>query len=472
VRLEQQTPAFFATADDAHWAPFDASTMPIGAPTGFSGTLGPLPWSDQRYALNSDFLARVNGVLGRAHFFHSDDGGLTWSATTITGAEVPDVLFAVTNENPPQLFGLYYVWTCAAHGCFATGSTLTRSTDGGISWHTVTSLPAGTVFDVASSTGSPPTILISQSGGISRSTDGGATLQTVPFTQSVAGGLFADPQHPEVFYSAAQVSSTVPPQFYRSNDSGATWDKVTLVPPLSVATGRVSDMHFSPPHPNRVDLVTSAGYIARSEDDGITWRALTAGPGEDTQGAAFGPGDPATVYAIARGHGIDSYTIARDMPVDVVEFYNTILDHYFMTAAAEEAVGIDHGAAGPGWMRTGRSFKAWIDIASAPAGVAPVCRFYGTPNVGPNSHFYTIDAAECAAVQRDPGWQLEATDVFHAYAPAGGACPPMTVPVYRAYDNRFAVNDSNHRYAVDRAAYDEVLARGWIGEGVVLCGEP
>ena len=42
----------------------------------------------------------------------------------------------------------------------------------------------------------------------------------------------------------------------------------------------------------------------------------------------------------------------------VVEFYNTILGHYFMAAGPGEVDGIDHGAAGPGWERTGESFKA------------------------------------------------------------------------------------------------------------------
>ena len=36
-------------------------------------------------------------------------------------------------------------------------------------------------------------------------------------------------------------------------------------------------------------------------------------------------------------------------PVTVTEFYHRDLDHYFMTASAEEAAGIDAGAAGPGW---------------------------------------------------------------------------------------------------------------------------
>ncbi len=30
-------------------------------------------------------------------------------------------------------------------------------------------------------------------------------------------------------------------------------------------------------------------------------------------------------------------------------------------------------------------------------------------------------------------------------------------------------NDSNHRYATDPAIYQQMIAQGWIGEGVALC---
>ncbi|MBK9607470.1 MAG: hypothetical protein IPO58_13990 [Betaproteobacteria bacterium] len=42
----------------------------------------------------------------------------------------------------------------------------------------------------------------------------------------------------------------------------------------------------------------------------------------------------------------------------VVEFYNTGLNHYFVTADPNEAAAIDNGAAGPGWGRTGLTFKS------------------------------------------------------------------------------------------------------------------
>ena len=75
---------------------------------------------------------------------------------------------------------------------------------------------------------------------------------------------------------------------------------------------------------------------------------------------------------------------------DVVEFYNAPLDNYFITADPAEAKAIDNGAAGPGWKRTGDTFGA--------GGNTAVCRFYGSQTPGPNSHFYTVSAAECAAL--------------------------------------------------------------------------
>src|SRR5262245_19357275 len=77
---------------------------------------------------------------------------------------------------------------------------------------------------------------------------------------------------------------------------------------------------------------------------------------------------------------------------EAVEFYNTALGHYFVTTSASEALGIDAGAAGPAWVRTGRSFQAWSAAAVAPAGAQAVCRFYSS---GANSHFYTASADEC-----------------------------------------------------------------------------
>jgi len=153
----------------------------------------------------------------------------------------------------------------------------------------------------------------------------------------------------------------------------------------------------------------------------------------------------------------------------VVEFYNANLDHYFITADSNEVAALDSGNAGPGWARTGYSFKS--------GGSTSVCRFYGSQSPGPNSHFYTGDSGECNYLKQlqasTPGtekrWNFESL-VFVSTSPANGVCPTGTTPVYRAYNNGPARGiDSNHRITSSLAAIQEVVSRGWSDEGIVMC---
>jgi len=157
-----------------------------------------------------------------------------------------------------------------------------------------------------------------------------------------------------------------------------------------------------------------------------------------------------------------------------VEYYNTTLNHYFITADTAEMHFIDTGGAGPGWTKTGGTFKVFSAAQSAPLNALPVCRFYGTPGKGPNSHFYTVNPEECAWVKTDPGWTYEGL-VFYVLKPVLGICPrygsnTTSQRVWRNYNNRYAYNDSNHRYTTDIAVYNQMQAAGWAGEGVVMCG--
>ena len=157
---------------------------------------------------------------------------------------------------------------------------------------------------------------------------------------------------------------------------------------------------------------------------------------------------------------------------NAIEFYNVDLDHYFLTSFAAETASIEAGSAGPGWVRTGHAFPI--------GGQLPVCRFYGP---GPNSHFYTADAAECAQVKRDPGWIYEAI-AFNINQPAAQQCPPGTIPIFRTYNNGFVTNNSNHRYTTSAytqqwmQAQPSVMsvffgrpesAARWSAEGAVMC---
>lgn len=184
-----------------------------------------------------------------------------------------------------------------------------------------------------------------------------------------------------------------------------------------------------------------------------------------------------TLPDLNTGGLIERYKGERPESVRVIEFYNVDLKHYFITASPAEAAGIDAGAAGPGWQRTGENFRAWqpasaASLAGVPQLARTLCRFYGTPGRGPNSHFYTIDVPECDFVRQDPGWTFE-NYAFYAYAPlttpVGNACPGGLLPVYRVYNNRFAQNDSSHRYMINAATYQQMQQLGWKDEGVVFC---
>jgi hypothetical protein len=149
----------------------------------------------------------------------------------------------------------------------------------------------------------------------------------------------------------------------------------------------------------------------------------------------------------------------------VTEFHNSILNHYFLTANPIEAMSIDAGASGPGWTRTGGTFKS--------GGSNAVCRFFGVQDAGgPNGHFYTADPDECAQVKLDPGWRFESLDFAITPPMPGAVCPAGLANVYRAYNNRFPQHDSNHRITANIAAYQSQIAQGWLGEGVVMCAEP
>lgn len=167
--------------------------------------------------------------------------------------------------------------------------------------------------------------------------------------------------------------------------------------------------------------------------------------------------------------GSYSLTMSVDNSItNVVEYYHAGLDHYFLTANSSEAAAIDSGSAGA-WERTGNIFKA--------GGSTSVCRFYGSMSPGPNSHFYTVNDTECSDLYdlqlRTPDtekrWNYEESHFFST-SPTNGVCPHRTQPVYRAYNNGYARGvDGNHRITSNPGAIQEVVARGWHNEGVVMC---
>ncbi len=160
---------------------------------------------------------------------------------------------------------------------------------------------------------------------------------------------------------------------------------------------------------------------------------------------------------------------AAEPTATAVEYYNASLNHYFMTASALEIGILDANVVFPGWARTGVEFSAYASPADNPSAL-PVCRFFGTPGVGPNSHFYTSDASECAVTKQNPDWIYE-TIAFYIPVPSvngTGSCSGVTQPVYRSfYPGGLTVN-SNHRFLPDLTMHEKMAGSSLL-EGVVMC---
>jgi hypothetical protein len=151
----------------------------------------------------------------------------------------------------------------------------------------------------------------------------------------------------------------------------------------------------------------------------------------------------------------------------VIEYDNASLGHFFITAEPAEAAMLDAGIIVPGWQRTHFEFK--VRPAGSLIGLS-ACRFFGTPPLGPNSHFFTIDPAECAKVKANPLWTYEGI-AFAANPPAAGDCAADRIPVIRFYNNGMG-GQANHRYTTSRYEMRAMLGRGWILEGTVFCAIP
>jgi len=182
----------------------------------------------------------------------------------------------------------------------------------------------------------------------------------------------------------------------------------------------------------------------------------------------LGPDAPAGAWRVqADFGGVTRETIFHVAAVTpakttAVEYFHAGFGHYFVTAKADEIAGLDAGAYGGVWSRTGRTFPVY---AAAAAGLAPVCRFFSRPFGTRSSHFYTADPIECEGVKHNPDWFYEEI-AFHVPMPdASGTCPAGSLPVYRMFNNGHT-GAPNHRFTTDyatRLAF--VPAQDWTKEG-------
>ncbi|MFO1310938.1 MAG: choice-of-anchor D domain-containing protein [Burkholderiales bacterium] len=251
---------------------------------------------------------------------------------------------------------------------------------------------------------------------------------------------------PKIDFGSAAVGQVSARQAVTMKNSGNA--------PLSIQASTVADPQFRHAAGCMPGTVVMPGQSCTIEVE-VTPKAV--GPVTSQLGLYTSDGD--YQFALASNGVTETAPAAGARTVEVVEYYNASLDHYFLTWIAAEMANLDAGATPTRWTRTGRTFHAFADPQPK---TSQVCRFYIPPTLG-NSHFFGRSAAECTASQHAlPGLVLEDPDYMHVLLPSAGTCPGGTQPVYRLFNNR---PDANHRYTIDRAVRDQMVAQGWVAEG-------
>ncbi|MEO5765449.1 MAG: S8 family peptidase, partial [Casimicrobiaceae bacterium] len=395
---------------------------------------------------NGQWIAGINWsamilpvrVLGKCGGYDSDIiDGVSWAA----GVPVPGV---PANPYPAHVINLSLggdgfctaTYRNAIAAAYAQGVTRAIVAAAGneaqdVATHVPASCPS--VYAVASTT---------TQGSLARYSNSGAGVAL-----AAPGGQYSAVSGNQGIITLSNAGRTVP-----TTDSFTNTGGTSFAAPM--VAGVVSLMLAAAPNLTADDVRAILALTAKPFPDGSTCNTAICGAGivdanaAVRAAAAIGPTAPETV--------------------DVVEFYNAALDHYFITWVPAEIANLDAGRTPTRWTRTGYGFKAGV-LAGAAA--SPVCRFYIPPAKG-DSHFFGRGSAECnATAASNPTFVLEDPAFMQMTLPTAGVCPAALTPIYRVFSNR---PDANHRYMTERGVRDQMVAQGWIAEGdgpdlVVMC---
>ena len=129
--------------------------------------------------------------------------------------------------------------------------------------------------------------------GVFRTTDGGRTWRKVLFIDDSTGAtdLTIDPTNPRVLFAAMWKFQRTPwsmnagggrSGLWKSTDGGDTWKEISFNPGIPARPLGKIGVDVSPAHPRRVyasiEAPDSAGGIFRSDDGGATWERMSADP--------------------------------------------------------------------------------------------------------------------------------------------------------------------------------------------------
>lgn len=222
---------------------------------------------------------------------------LAWTSFGPFGGQINTV--AVAPSNPAV------VWAAGSGG-------VVRSTDGGATWSNVSGPLADVARLVVHPTNPDKAWALSSSQGIYRTLDGGATwISANQFAGITPTALLLDPRDPDTLYVSGACFSGFEPLAlpwmgaYKSADGGVTWQAIP--PSNSLFSQCVFQLAIDPFSPWRLFLTNLDGSY-ESYDGGKTWERTSARPSRDV---AFDPRFPFTHFGIGRSSSA-TFLISQD----------------------------------------------------------------------------------------------------------------------------------------------------------------
>mgnify|MGYP002784204106 FL=1 len=266
--------AFRSTDGGTSWSAVGAATLPTRlSQVAFD------PTNPSRVLISPCAPDNGSSYTG-APLYRSTDGGVSFSAVTVTGAPpelatctaalafsstTPGLVLATEGNGPQQPFNM-----------------VLRSSDGGLTFTRSSSGPAATLLlaNFSFVPGSPAVVLAANArGSLQRSVDDGVTFTPAP-TPTFPGpspalesqAVTAKPGDPSVRYFISRGAG-----FFRSTDAGATWTESNV----GIGAVNVRTIAVNPANP----ALVYAGH-AESEGPAITWPFFRSSDGGSSWAAA------------------------------------------------------------------------------------------------------------------------------------------------------------------------------------------
>jgi len=273
------------------------------------------------YVASGEGLRRPDLSVGNG-IYRSSDGGLTWSHRGLTdGQQIPDL--AIDPKDPNRLFAAVLGHPYGPN----EERGIYRSRDGGASWERVLYKDADTGGSAVAIDPNHPEIVYASmwqsrlgpwedrnefegtNGGLFKSSDGGTTWKRL------SGGLPDDltqinfsiaPSSPQRIYAVVgttepgDYSSSAGLGFFRSDDAGEHWARITTDPRASLRIGG-GDLAIVRADPTNPDIVYATGLVTvKSTDGGRTWMSLRGAPGgDDYQNLWINPNDGRVIALVS-----------------------------------------------------------------------------------------------------------------------------------------------------------------------------